>query len=189
MKNAMLLVAALAAGLTAMPASAAQDQDQPTAGTAKSSEAEHFYKLTFVVEELNAEGKPVNSRSYTTTASTQPHSSERIRTGARVPIPVGMFKSGDGENEPSQWQYQDVGIDFDVSEVQEVSHQLALRVNADVSSIAPSQDVRSTQAVIRKNQWGALVLIPVGKATPIFTSDDVDGKGALQVVALATLLQ
>lgn len=179
MKNAMLLVAALFAGLALAPAAVAQDQAQSSAASAKPAEPDHFYKLTFVVQELNAEGKPVNSRSYTTDGSTQPRSSERIRTGARIPVATG----------PSEWQYQNVDINFDISDLQEVGHQLALHVNADLTAIAPSPDSKLPQPVIHSNQWGALVVIPIGKATPIFTSDDLDRNGALQVVATATLLQ
>ena len=188
MKNLILLIAALCAGLA--PAAVAQDQAQPADASAKQAGPEHFYKVTFVVEEMNAEGKPVNSRSYTTTVSTEPHSSERIRTGSRVPVALSSFKAENGGDSPTQWQYQNVDVNFDVSDVHEIGRQLALRVNADVGSIAaPPPDARLTQPIIRTNQWGALVLIPVGKATPIFTSDDVDGKGALQVVVTASLLQ
>jgi len=188
MKNATLLIAALFAGLAFVPAAIAQDQAQSPAA-AKAPQPEHFYKLTFVVEQLNAEGKPVNSRSYTTTVSTEPLASERIRTGSRIPVATGTYKSSNGEEVPSQWQYQNVNINFDVSRVQEVGHQLALRVNADVTAFAPSPDAKLLQPIVHNNQWEAVVLIPIGKATPIFTSDDLDSKGALQVVATATLLQ
>jgi hypothetical protein len=183
MKNAMLLTAALFASLALAPSTIAQDQAQPVVAPAKPVEPEHFYKLVFVVEQLNSEGKPVNSRSYTTTISTAPRASDRIRTGSKVPVATGTSEA------PTQWQYLDVGVSFDVNDVREVGKQLALRVNADVSAIAPSPDSKLSQPVIRNNQWAALVLIPIGKATPIFTSDDVDGKGALQVVATVTLLQ
>ena len=190
MKNALLLVAALFASLALTPSAVAQDEAQPAAAASNRPAApEHFYKLTLVVEQLNAEGKPVNSRSYSTTASTEPHASERIRTGSRIPVATGMVKSNSGEEVQTQWQYQSVGIDFDVSDVREVGHQLALRVNANINAIAPSPDSKMLQPVVRNNQWTALVLVPVGKATPIFTSDDVDGTGALRVVATATLLQ
>lgn len=187
MKNLTLLVAALFASLALTPAAIAQDQAQPAAS--KPAELGHFYKLTLVVEQLNAEGKPVNSRSYTTTVSTQPHSSERIRTGSKVPVATGAIKSGSGVEVQTQWQYMDVGISFDVSDVREVGKQVALQVDADVSAFAPSVDSKLSHPVVRNNQWAALVLIPVGKATPIFTSDDVDGTGALQVVATMTSLQ
>jgi hypothetical protein len=194
MRKATLLFALLIASLTFCFTAKAQDQAGPAA-TAKTPEpTEHFYKITFVVQELDQNGKPVNSRSYATTVSTARGSGqEMIRTGSRVPIIVGSYSQTDnGAGVNTQFQYMDVGINFDVHDVHEVGRQLALQVRADVSSLAPSEDPKLTkvnQPVVRHNQWESPVLIPIGKATPIFTSDAIDTKGSMQVVATATLLQ
>ncbi len=60
---------------------------------------------------------------------------------------------------------------------------------ADVSSVATTNDASLHQPVIRQNKWQASVLIPIGKATVVFTSDSLDSKGSMQVVVTATPLQ
>lgn len=52
----------------------------------------HFYHLDFVVEELGSDGKPVNSRTYSTAISTENNNNNMsIRTGSRIPIAVASF--------------------------------------------------------------------------------------------------
>ena len=61
--------------------------------------------------------------------------------------------------------------------------------NADVSSIGSPVDTGIHAAVTRQNKWQATVLIPIGKSTVVFSSDTLDNKSSMQVVATATLLQ
>ncbi len=136
-----------------------------------------FYHLLFLVQELGADNKPVNSRAYTTIVST--NSSGSIRTGSRIPI----------ETAAGQFQYIDVGVNFDIRHVAEVRHQLALDLSAEISSLGENQNPNVRQPVIRQNQWHASVLIPVGKATPVFTSDALDNRNSIQVVVTAAPLQ
>jgi hypothetical protein len=42
---------------------------------------------------------------------------------------------------------------------------------------------------MRQNKWEAVVLIPIGKSTVVFSSDDLDNKGSMQMLVTATLLQ
>jgi hypothetical protein len=80
-------------------------------------------------------------------------------------------------------------VNIDAHNAHEMGHQLSLDLVADVSSIAPTDDGRIHRPVIRQNKWQSSVLIPVGKATVVFTSDSLDSKGSMQVVATATALQ
>src|SRR5713226_2431533 len=72
----------------------------------------HYYRLNFVIEELGTDGKPTNSRTYSSVVSTDPTEQERgtIRTGSRIPIVTGALhgSTGDGKLE-FQYQYLDVG--------------------------------------------------------------------------------
>jgi hypothetical protein len=136
-----------------------------------------FYHLLFVVQELGADNKPVNSRAYTTTVSTS--TSGSIRTGSRIPVATGA----------NQFQYVDVGVNFDIRHVAEIRHQLSLDLTAEVSSLAGAYDPNVHQPVIRQNSWHASVLIPVGKPTTIFASDALDSKGSIQVVITAEPMQ
>jgi hypothetical protein len=155
--------------------------------------AVHYYHLDFVVDELGSDGKPVNSRTYTTTVNTDAHSTTSIRTGSRIPIVTGSYGGG-GEGKASalvntQFQYQDVGINIDVRHVHEVARQLGLDVTADLTGVAPGTDPNLHYPVIRQNRWQASVLIPVGKPSVVFTSDSLDSKGSMRVLVTATPIQ
>lgn len=162
----------------------ARAQESSNASQPKAQEAapapEHFYHLDFVVEELNAESKPVNSRTYSTSVNTGQHSNLSIRTGSRIPIPTGT----------DQYQYSDVGVDFDVHNVREVNRQLAFDLTVNVSGVAENPAGSTVRVpIIRQNRWQASVLVPVGKSTPIFASDSNDSKGSTRVLVTATPIE
>jgi len=165
----------------------AQDADKTTE-TAKAQEpAPHYYHLVFVVQDLDAAGKPTNSRTYTTSVSTDRHFTGQIRTGSRFPI--ASASSGSGAGVSTQYQYVDLGVNFDLMHVVEVGRQISIDVSAELSSMADARDPSLHQPVIRQNRWHAPVLIPIGKPTVIFSSDALDSKGSLQVTATATVLE
>jgi hypothetical protein len=151
----------------------------------------HFYHIDFVVQELGADGKPVNIRSYAATVSTDPRDhGTSIRTGSRIPVATGSYPSGSPQAlVNTQFQYVDVGVNIDARNAHEIGRQLSLDLVADVSSIGATNDASLHQPVIRQNKWQASVLIPIGKATVVFTSDSLDSKGSMQIVATATALQ
>jgi hypothetical protein len=159
------------------------------ADTAKAPEAAaHYYHLDFVVQEVGTDGKPVNSRSYTSIVSTGTHDSVSIRADSRIPIVTSSFQFGDGK-ENRQYQWQNIGVHIDAGQAHEIGRQLALNLVADISSMADSTDETSHQPVTRQNKWQASVLIPIGKPTVVFTSDTLDSKGSMQLVVTATSLQ
>lgn len=167
-------------------------QDEPKAPeTAKVSEAPaHYYHLEFVVQELGGDHKPTNSRTYTTTVSTDRHDTASIRANSRIPIATGSYQSGTvSALVNTQYQYQNIGVDIDVIHMQEVGRQIALNLTADVSSVAESSDTNIHQPVIRQNKWQAAVLIPTGKPAVVFTSDSLDSKGSMQLIVTATPVQ
>lgn len=140
-----------------------------------------FFHLDFVVQELGADGKPVNSRSYAMTASTARGVS--TRTGSRFPILTEAGKT-------SSYQYVDLGINFDVSDIREMGNKLAVYITADVSSLAgENKAIATNPPVIRNNRWQAPVLLPLNKSTVVFTSDALDTKGSMQVLLTATPIQ
>ncbi|MBS1801751.1 MAG: hypothetical protein JST28_00210 [Acidobacteria bacterium] len=150
--------------------------------TAKPNEnSTHYFHLEFVVQELGADAKPINSRSYSMTASSARGVS--MRTGSKFPVLTEAGKS-------NAYQYVDLGINFDVSDVQEIASKLAVYVTADVSSLAgENKSIPSNPPVIRNNRWQAPILLPLNKSTVIFTSDALDTKGSMQVLVTATPLQ
>jgi hypothetical protein len=163
-------------------AAKAQDTAKPPAPPV------HYYHLDFVVEEVGSDGKPVNSRTYSTTVNTSsPRGGMSIRTGSRIPISTGSFN--DGKTQNMQFQYENVGVYIDVGEAHEIDRELALNVSTELTSLAAAADPDTRQPVIRENKWQAPILIPIGKPSVVFTSDSLDSKGSTRVVVTATLLQ
>lgn len=159
-----------------------------TAEAAKTPEPPaHYYHLDFVVQEVGENGKPVNSRTYTCTVSTTHNERDSIRISSRVPIAIGAMSNGVPE-----FQFQDISVNFDVNAVREIGGKLAMSLGADVASMGPSAHLGGPNGIVQpvkhQNTWRTPVLIPIGKETVVFTSDDLDTKGGMQVVLTATLL-
>ena len=185
--------------LLLIPAFALSARAQETAKppeTAKAPEPPgHYYRLEFVIQELGSDGKPTNSRTYSTIVSTdRAEHSSAIRTGSRIPIITGALHgtSGDGKLE-FQYQYLDVGVNIDTQNVHEVGSQLAVYLKAEISSLAaPASPAPATGSelandpVIRQNSWFAPVVIPIGKPTVVFSSDALENKGGMQLVVTVT---
>jgi hypothetical protein len=176
----------------------AQDEHETQAATSVQESAKqpeqpvHYYHLDLVVQELGENGKPVNSRTYSCTVSTAHNERDSVRIGSRVPIATGSVPIGNGQVN-TQFQYQDVGVNFDVSEVHEVGGKLAMSLGAELNSLGPATQIGGTngpvEPVKNENKWHTPVLIPIGKSTLVFTSDDMDSKGGMQLVVTATLLE
>src|ERR1700679_1566433 len=185
MRKHILTSYILFAALAAPVISYAQDQ-KPT----ESAEPFHFYHLTLTVQEVDSTNKPINSRSYSTIISTDSKSpySNSIRTSSRVPVVSGTFSSGEKVAQSTQYTYIDIGTNFDIREVKEQGRQLALHVKADISSNGGLTPLGGGlgEPLIRHNQWESPILIPVGKPTVIFSSDALESKNAMQVVATVT---
>src|SRR6266568_3671472 len=97
----LLALAALATGNISF----AQDEHKVADKPKTVEPAPHFYHVVFMVQELGADGKATNSRSYTTTVLTG--ASERmnsIRTNSRIPVATNFAKSSSGEESPAQFQ-------------------------------------------------------------------------------------
>ena len=158
-----------------------------------------FYRLDFTVEEVGVDGKATNSRVYSTIVGTDSHELMSIRTGSRVPIATGMFGGiasgkfgGDGKESTqtqTQFQYVDLGVNFDVKDVRELGRQISLSLTADLSGLAGQDEGVTRQPVIRHNRWQGLCLIPTGKSTVVFSSDSLDSKGSTRILVTATPLQ
>ena len=134
-----------------------------------------YFHLDFVVKELEG-GKVINTRHYSTTAATSRQTST-IRSGNKVPIQTG----GSGPDN-SQFTYIDLGVNIDCRDLREIQGDLALNVAADISTAVTPQK----QPLIRQTKWNSNVVLPIGKPTVIFSSDDVAGKGEMQLELTAT---
>jgi len=141
---------------------------------AQPEQAWKFYKLDFAVKEVEG-AKVLNSRAFSTIVQMDPPGSRAeagsIRTGSKVPVTNGS--------------YIDVGVNIDCRSLKEVQGDLALSVNADLSSTAPEPSAPD-RPVIRQNRWSSYVIVPIKKPTVIFSSDDATTKHTMQLELTAT---
>ena len=188
-----ILLFVIASGSYAKAQDASNSEGQPKASAVPA----HYFHLEFVLQELGADGKTVNSRTYTSNVSTDSRNQYvSIRATSRIPIPIGpTHKDSSGADVPMQFQYQEVGISIDARDTREVNGQLALYLVADITSLAPPSrptnpgDSVLREAVVRENKWQSFALIRLGKPTVVFTSDALDSKGSMQLLVTATPLQ
>jgi hypothetical protein len=147
------------------------------AGTAfaQTADSQRFYKLDFVVKEVEG-GKPVNSRAFSTMlAASQGSNREQstIRAGGRVPVAAAGSTS-----------FFDLGVNIDARDLRESQTDVAVNLSVDITTIA--QENASSQPIVRQNRWSGTVLAPVKKATLVFASDDITSKRQLQLEMTAT---
>jgi hypothetical protein len=195
-KNIILFCLLLVAPPLLLRAQAQETAKAPE--TAKTPEPPaRYYHLEFLIQELGSDGKPTNSRTYSTTVSTgRTDHYGAIRTGSRVPIITGALHGPMGDAKESklefQYQYLDVGVSIDTQNVHEDGGRLSMLLKAEISNLADTTHSSASELpndpVIRQNMWQASVLIPIGKPTVVFSSDALDSKGGMQLSVTATRL-
>lgn len=174
-KTAIVLVISAVASVPLLAQEAAQQPSQKAPA--------HYYKLKLTVEETNDSGQVANTRSDVATVMVE-GPTQSVRTGTRVPIVTGGSNS---PSVPTQFTYIDLGLNFDIRDVQEVEGRLALKLRAEVSTVGEQQNIGNLkEPVIRSNKWDSAVLIPIGKPTVVFSADDLNDKGRMQVELTAT---
>lgn len=182
---------------TPVAAPAPEAKPAPTAPAAKPevTEVPHYFHLNFVVKEVE-DGKVTNSRSYSTIIAVhRPGSNKRdsgsLRSGYRVSIATGSFGSplsggGTAPITQTQYQYIDVGVSIDVENPLEFQNQLALDLRCDVTNSPGGVDTNAQNPIIRQVRWNSSLIVPIGKPTTVFSSDDVSSKKTLQLELTAT---
>jgi hypothetical protein len=136
--------------------------------TPKQAEGPKAYQLDFVLKELE-DGKVINSRNYSL-MTTSVGGGGSIRSGDKVPV---VSKAGP----QAEYTYLDVGVNIDCAGVLETQGKLTLNVKADISSAQPD----SSRPLIRNTRWSSNVIVPLRKATVLFTSDDTSSKRRMQL--------
>jgi hypothetical protein len=137
-----------------------------------------YYHLEFVLKELGDDGRVVNSRTYHTDVSTDGRLSS-VRTGTKIPIRTN--------DKAGEIQYLDVGVSVDCSSAQETVQGLALQIKVEISSLAnPPAGAEASTPIVRQNRWQSMTQLPIGKPTIVFSSDNLENKGRMQVEVTAT---
>lgn len=141
-----------------------------------------FYRLDFAIKELD-EAKVVSVKRYSTLISTdERENGASIRAGSKVPYqvttPAGM-----------QHNFVDVGVNIDCQKIKESGSQLAVQVNAEISSVPATDGPINAVPLIRQNRWRSLATVEIGKATTLYSSDDLNSTRKLQLELTATLVK
>jgi hypothetical protein len=170
MKNTTRFCVAILLALAANRGCAQENASKPVV-------PEHSYHLLFRLEEVDEGGKVINTRAYTTTVDTAETRTASIRSGTRIPV---VTNTGKGDV-----TYLDLGFSVDAREAVEKEGKLQLYVTATQSSIA-STTVNQVDPVVRENKWNAKVLVPLDKATVLFSSDNLENKGGMRLEVTAT---
>lgn len=149
-----------------------------------------FYRLDFTVKEVE-DNKVLSAKKYTAISTTDEKlSGATIRAGSKVPYQTGSIQaSANSPLVPTHFQYVDVGVNIDVNFIREVGGQLMIRVNSEISSVPASDGPISTQPLIRQNRWHSTTTVEIGKATTLFSSDDLNSKRKMQLELTATLVK
>ncbi|HZI55537.1 MAG TPA: hypothetical protein VFF39_02115 [Verrucomicrobiae bacterium] len=164
----------------------AKDQ-QPKVLAGREGMTENFFKLAFVMYELN-DGKRINQRDYMMIGRTDNQPSS-IRVSTRVPITTAE-KGGD-----KQYTYTDVGLRINCSMKEQVDRRLQLHCDIEISSfISPEQIANATgnagpaAPFLRSTRTESWALLTLGKPANLTTVDDVNSAKRLQVEITATRL-
>ena len=147
-----------------------------------------FYRLDFALKELDENHKVVSQKNYSTFMSTDDRvKGALIRTGTKVP-----YQSSAGTN----YNYLDVGVNIDCQKIQELNGQLVVQVSADITSVPapsgvgtsgnPAESAVPGMPLVRQNRWNSVAVVAIGKATTLFSSDDLNTKRKLQLELTAT---
>jgi hypothetical protein len=162
----VMLVATLAAGVLLA-------QVDKTATPAAEPE---YFRLNFVVKEIQ-DGKTVNARNYSTLMAAGEKDRASIRAGTKLPVQTGV----------QQFQYIDVGVNLDCNALRRLQNRLAMNLSVELSTVVPPQDKGTpSQPQIRSNRWNSPVVVPIGRPTVLFSSDDLASTRTLQLELTAT---
>ena len=161
---------------------------QENRSTGASEKPEKFYKLVFRVIETGGDSTAPRGQTYTQVLSDGPNRNE-IRTGDKVPIATGSSASNAGGALVStQFQYIDVGTEIDTHGLKEIDASIQAHVTVKLSSVGKptGQGTVPNEPVIRQCQWDAVITVPTGKPTIIFSSDNPSDKGKTELELTAT---
>ena len=142
-------------------------QDEP-----KRPDAAKYFRVDFVVKESEG-GRVVNSRNYGMTVAA---GKGLIRTGDKIPV-TSNTKDG-------SFTFLDVGVSIDWSIDTPVQDQVRMHISADISSVA--SDKAAALPLINQTKCTSDLLVPLRKATNIFSADGTTTKRQMQMDVTVT---
>jgi hypothetical protein len=146
------------------------DHREPARGT---------YRLEYTITETEG-GKKLNARTYTIVCEDRGSSTRGVlKVGSRVPIAVSQ------DSGKTQFQYLDIGMNFDARLEVTASGELSLDTSMDLSSI-PDGGKADSDPVVRSFRIDTFNALPIGTPVVIATADDVATRRQFQVQVIAT---
>ncbi len=176
--NLVLILLGLALFAAPVRAQESKASESKPAETKPQPEA-HYYRLEFVLKELGDDGRVLNSRTYNTDVATGGRFSQ-VRAGTKIPVRT---------NDKNEIQYLDLGVNIDCDSARETPQGLGLHISAEISSIASPTSGEIASPVVRQNRWSSEALLSIGKPSVVFSSDNLENKGRMQVEVTATPLR
>jgi hypothetical protein len=162
------------ASVLVLCASSATAQESKPEAPAASSAPRHYYKLNYVLKESD-EGRVINQRNFSMSASSEGTSWRSLRAGSRLPLA--------GTN-PKDVNYIDVGVNID-TRLQDAGDGLAMDVTAEISS-AGTESNAGAPPVIRQVKVRSEALVPIAKPTVLFSADDPASRHRFELEVTAT---
>jgi len=187
MKTLCRIMIVLGLGVTLLaqaPKSAAEQPAKKENGDAQEPRAlvaENFYKLNFVIYELE-DGKRVNQRDYSVIGRTNTGPPATLKVGTRVPIYI--------DDKKMQYQYMDVGVEIRCA-LKESLGKLHANCDFNISSLVLPGSGTDTPTivatpVVRNTSTNTWAVLTPGKPALISTIDDVNSKKRTQIEVTAT---
>jgi hypothetical protein len=166
--------------LIALAATLSGNSSFAQAQETKPEEPAKYVHLDFTIKELD-NGKIVAARTYSTISSVGSTGGCSIRAGDKIPTATGTDKGN------TSFTFLDVGTSIDCNSLKLVGNQLALHITADISNSVPDAS-KDGLPVIRQNRWVSSVIVPLGKATTLFSFEGTTTKRQTQLELAATML-
>ena len=160
----VVCLAASAVGQSAAP---------PPPPEAPKSDPTHFYRLEFVVKELD-QSKLLSQRTYTMGIAAAGATERREWWSLRAGTKLGVRN-----------QYVDVGFNVDVRGDEVGGGMLQLRIKADLSSIPPDAPSGDAMPPIRQIRIEEAALVPLNHPTIVFTGEDLTSRHQFQLEVTA----
>lgn len=164
--NSVAVIFAVVLAQRSFAQDAAADKDKPQTTVKAEKPEPKFYKLDFVLKEVDGP-RVVNSRSYSTYAATD--------------APPSMIRANIRMQDGRDW-----GIRIDARGLRQVQNQLGLNLTTEISGLPQETSAESAHPILRQYSWSSEVLLPIRKPTIVFSSDSTSSKTQMQVELTAT---
>jgi|HubBroStandDraft_2_1064218.scaffolds.fasta_scaffold356639_2 hypothetical protein len=141
--NRCLVTLAIMVFVGAVVSTRAQEKQ---AASQEAKKSETTLKVTVVVTELDG-AKKVSSLPYAfyvNVDDTSHHPTSSVRMGLRVPVATGVFSNN--TNQPTQFQYMDIGTNLDCAANSTSDSRYKLILSVDRTSLSTPEDKKSTAA-------------------------------------------